>query len=253
MKQPSEETNRPAWSSRPAGYSSPSIRARRHRILKEARKMIADEGIANLSMDEISRRAGVAKRTLYNAFQSKERLIAAAIHEYFEDYASRITYSTDEATLERAIERLIVVAKRNLAIRNYTRALMNIYHSHGVDPDIRQTIHDIAAEVHEPLIRKLQRKRQLQPWIDAEELITNIIRFRYAIAHSWGEEQINDQEFLLCLVRGFLTMLAGATRGATRTQIEDKLRNLDSVLKHHLDKSDDMVATVKEERPVAAE
>src|ERR1700759_1334726 len=118
---------------RSGGYASPTILARRHRILREARKMIAKGGITTLSMDEVSRRAGVAKRTLYNAFQSKERLIAAAIQQYFDEYASRITYSTEEATLERILERLIVVARRNMAIRNYTRALMNVYFSHEVD------------------------------------------------------------------------------------------------------------------------
>lgn len=188
--------------------------------------MIAKGGITTLSMDEVSRRAGVAKRTLYNAFQSKERLIAAAIQQYFDDYASRITYSTEEATLERMLERLVVVARRNLAIRNYTRALMDVYFSHEVDPDIRGAIHRIAAEAQDPLLHALARKRQLQSWVDVDMLSNNIVRLRYAIAHAWAEGLISDEDFLRELARGFFTYLAGACRSATRKQIDALIQEL---------------------------
>lgn len=224
---PPEDAELPTGvSARRAGYSSPSIKARRHRILDETRRMIGEVGIASLSMDEVARRAEVAKRTLYNAFQSKERLVAAAIHQYFEDYASRIHYSSPELTLERSIERLIVVARRNLDIRNYTRALMNIYHAHDVDPDIRNAIHAIAAESHEAWIRMLHAKRQLQPWIDAEELINSLVTFRYGLANAWAEGLMEDEAFMFNLVRGFLTFMAGATRGAARKEIEQALIDL---------------------------
>jgi AcrR family transcriptional regulator len=216
----------PGISARKAGYSSPSIKARRHRILDETRRMIGEVGIANLSMDEVARRAEVAKRTLYNAFQSKERLVAAAIHQYFEDYASRISYTSPDQTLERLIERLIVVARRNLEIRNYTRALMNIYHAHDVDPDIREAIYSIAAESHEPWIRRLHTKRQLQPWIDVDELVSSLVTFRYGLANAWAEGGMEDDAFILNLLRGFLTFMAGATRGTTRKTIEQALIDL---------------------------
>jgi TetR/AcrR family transcriptional regulator, cholesterol catabolism regulator len=213
--------------SRAAGYASPSIIARRHRILDETRRMIGELGIANLSMDDVARRANVAKRTLYNAFQSKEHLVASAISKYFEDYASKIDYSTQDATLEWMIERLVIVARRNLSIRNYTRALMNIYHSSDVDPEIRQAIHDIAAKSHEPWILELDRKRQLQPWIDAEDLIANLVRFRYATAHAWAEGLIPEDQLVIELLRGFFTFMAGATTGAARKQIVEVLTNLE--------------------------
>lgn len=213
---------------RSAGYSSPSIVARRHRILDETRRMIGEVGIANLSMDDVARRANVAKRTLYNAFQSKEHLVASAISKYFEDYASTIDYSTKDATLEWMIERLVIVARRNMLIRNYTRALMNIYYSSDVDPEIRQAIHEIASKSHEPWILELDRKRQLQPWIDAEDLIAMLVRLRYSTAHAWAEGLIPEDQLVIELLRGFLTCMAGATCGTARKQIVDVLANLEN-------------------------
>ncbi len=221
------ETESSDTRSRSAGYSSPSIIARRHRILDETRRMIGEVGITLLSMDDVARRANVAKRTLYNAFQSKEHLVALAISKYFEDYAQRIDYSNEDATLEWMIERLVIVARRNLSIRNYTRALMNIYHSPDVDPEIRQAIHDIAAKSHEPWILELDRTGQLQPWIDAEDLIANMVRYRYATAHAWAEGLIPEDQLVMELVRGFLTFMAGATICEANRQIVEVLCNLE--------------------------
>jgi len=214
---------------RSAGYSSPSIVARRHRILNETRKMIGEVGIANLSMDDVARRADVAKRTLYNAFQSKEHLIASAISKYFEDYASKIDYSTEEATLERMIERLVIVARRNVKIRNYTRALMNVYFASDVDPEIRQAIYEIASKSHEPWVRELDRKRQLQPWVDADELVADLVRLRYATAQAWAEGQIPHDRLVHEVLRCFFTYMAGVTTGTMRKQIVDVLASLDEL------------------------
>lgn len=210
-----------------SGYSSPSIKARRHRILSETRKIIAEDGIGGVAMEDIARRASVAKRTIYNAFQSKEHMIAAAIHQYFEEYATRITFHTEEATIDRMIERLAVVARRNMKIRNYTRALMNIYYTHDVDPEIHQAIYAIAVESHEPLVRMLHARRQLQPWIDPEELIATLVALRYSIAYSWAEGRIADEAFVPTLTRAFMTLMAGATTGKARKEIEERLKTLD--------------------------
>ena len=134
---------------RSLGYASPSILARRNRILTETRKMIAEVGLARLAMDDVARRANVAKRTLYNAFQSKEHLVATAISRYFEAYESKIKYTNDDATtLDWMVERLIIVARRNLTIRNYTRALMDS--AFVPDPGQRRQIAPLAGEIPSP-------------------------------------------------------------------------------------------------------
>jgi len=209
-----------------AGYASQQIRDRRRRILAETRKIISEHGLAGVAMEDVAKRAGVAKRTIYNAFQSKERMIAAAIQQYFEDYAPPPACETQEETVDRMIERLAVVGRRNLRIGNYVRALMNIYYTHAVDPQIQRAIYGIAAQSHEPWIRTLERKRQLQPWASADDLVMSLVAYRYSIAFAWAEGRISDADFIITLVRGFLTFMAGATRGAARKEIEDRLTNL---------------------------
>lgn len=223
-----EEPARAGAKARASGYSSPSILARRDRILNETRKMISELGLNRLGMDDVARRANVAKRTLYNAFQSKEHLVATAISKYFEAYEQKILYSKDDAaTLDWMVQYLIIVARRNQEIRNYTRALMAIYHSPDVDPEIRQAIHDIAARSHAPWVRQLAASRQLQPWIKPDSLVSLLVRYRYAVAQAWTEGEIAEEDFVLEVLRGFFTFMAGATKGRARKEILELLENLE--------------------------
>jgi AcrR family transcriptional regulator len=50
-------------------------------ILKAAKLLFLEKGIAATSMDEVAARAGATKRTVYNNFGSKERLLAAVFAE----------------------------------------------------------------------------------------------------------------------------------------------------------------------------
>ncbi|WP_202842544.1 TetR/AcrR family transcriptional regulator [Luteimonas saliphila] len=204
-------------------YSSPAIHARRRRILDETRKLIAERGLSGFSMDEICRRADVAKRTLYNAFQTKERMIAIAIHEYFDRYVSKIPYSAPSGSLQGTTERLVFVLQRNRQIRNYITAIMSVYFSPDADPAIWETMHSMAVKSNQEWIQSLKGKRQLQPWIDPDQLADDVVRIEYAIIFDWCRGHISDDEIVLHLLTGHLTCMAGATRGAARRQIEEKL------------------------------
>lgn len=213
-------------SARRPTYSSPLIKARRHRILVEVQRLIGEVGVANLSMDEVATCADVAKRTLYNAFQSREGMVAAAIHQYFEDFSSNAVYSTPPETLDRMIERLLKSGQNSLKARNYTRALMAVYHGQDVNPAIRNAIYEISIETHDAWIRKAATNRQLQPWADPDELSRALVTLRFGLVNTWTLGLIEDQPFLTSLVSGSLTLLAGAARGATRKDIEQRLTEL---------------------------
>jgi len=51
----------------------------RHRVLDAAYSLFWRQGFLRVSMDDIAERAGITKRALYQHFQSKDDLIAAAL------------------------------------------------------------------------------------------------------------------------------------------------------------------------------
>jgi AcrR family transcriptional regulator len=208
---------------KPSTYSSPAIRERRRRILEETRRMIADEGLANFNMNELCKRAEVAKRTLYNAFQTREQLIASAISEYFEEYVQRIPYSAPEGTLHHNLERLISVSQRNVRIPNYIRAIMSIYFSADSESDIWKSMQAMAVRPTLAWLQQLATRRQLQAGIEPELLANDLVRLEYAVINDWSLGRIPDEELTPHLLTSFLTYVAGATRGAANAEIRETI------------------------------
>ena len=53
--------------------------AQRERIIEQAAKMFAEQGIKSIRMDDIARALAVSKRTLYEMFEDKEELLYLSI------------------------------------------------------------------------------------------------------------------------------------------------------------------------------
>jgi AcrR family transcriptional regulator len=188
--------------------------------------MIAEDGLLNFNMNELCKRAGVAKRTLYNAFQTREQLIAVAISEYFQEYVDRIPYSAPLGTLQNNLERLISVTQRNVHIRNYIRAIMSIFFSADAESDIWRTMQGMATRPTLEWLRNLAARRQLQPWIEPQNLADDLVRLEYGIVNDWSLGRLSDEDLTPHLLLSFLTYMAGATRGAANAEIRETIEQI---------------------------
>lgn len=202
---------------RPASYASDAMRERRRRLLELARAHVAEVGFEAFSMAEVARRADVAKRTIYNAFRSKEHFIAAAIAEYSEERSAGQTLRHPEGTPLWALERFIEPTLRAEPIRDYVAAMMALYHAPGVDADVWAAIHKAAVARHRPLIEALAARGDLVDGVDAAEVIDDLARLKYALVHDWCRGWISHAESrdrqaaaLLMLVRGIVRAEAQA-------------------------------------------
>lgn len=63
--------------------------ARREAILVASRAILEEKDYHEIRMDDVARRAGVAKGTLYLYFPTKERLFGALAHDMFEQVSER--------------------------------------------------------------------------------------------------------------------------------------------------------------------
>lgn len=98
------------------------------RIRRSARELFYREGIRAVGVDEIVSRAGVSKPSLYRSFPSKDRLAAAYLHEFSDDYWERFEQSANEhpddpraqllAVFERLVARAAHPAYRGCALTN---------------------------------------------------------------------------------------------------------------------------------------
>lgn len=81
----------------------------RERVLRASVSLIEEEGLANLSMREVARRAGVSHQAPYHYFPDRESILAAVAERGFELLNERLTRARSEADgATDAIERAAI-------------------------------------------------------------------------------------------------------------------------------------------------
>lgn len=207
-------------------YSSPSIHERRRRILREARRLLAESGLEKFSIRTLCKRADVAQRTLYNAFHNRERIMALAIQEAYEDVNRYMRYRTSAETMEGIIDRLISVNSRNLRARNYTQAVAAIFFAPASSPDIWVAMRQMVDTNLRQWLDRLVRENLLEEWVNVDEFAHEIANLEYATINDWAQGRIPDDDYVRRLITGVLTHVVGAIRGEDRETAMRMLREI---------------------------
>lgn len=187
---------------------------------------MAERGYANFNLGEVGQRAGVAKQTVYNIFGTKERIIATAVNEYFEEREQLIHYASRPATMERMIERQIIAGRASKSMPHYLAALMTIYFSVDTDPDVWAAIHKVATYPHRGWIEALVEAGQLEPWIEPAGLIDELAAHSNLALLDWCRGRITTEQSLGRKVMGSLIIMVGSTSGPARQAIEARLNEI---------------------------
>jgi AcrR family transcriptional regulator len=196
--------------------SSGAMFDRRRRILREARRMISLGGLDAFNMRDLGTRADVSTRTIYNAFGSKEMVVALAIHAYFETFVSHIRYTGDPEGFEGALARQVTSTLRDVDIPHYMKALVALYYSPTLHPDIRTVLLDMASRSWVPWLRRLQAQQQIRSGVELDDLIVDLSNLQYGKVHEWCLGELNNVEFVQKSLSGVLLLLMGAASGKAR-------------------------------------
>lgn len=211
---------------RPTKYKSDSIMERRERILRVARKMIAQSGVAELSVRELCARAGIAQKTLYNAFGSKDHVITLAVTQYTQEFNNSVYYKFPRKTLEGQIERMIKVHSRNTQLRSYTTAIMSVYNSAQSDRELRNAVRLMSTNAYKPFVEMLDEEKGLQSKVTPEHITAYLTTNTYATLTDWCIGDIEDQLLVERVCEGFLMIVAASTRGKHKAEAEQWLNDL---------------------------
>lgn len=204
-------------------YSSEQIIDRRRRLLTEARRMIAEGGLESFSIRKLCQRADVAQRTFYNAYESKDRLIALAIREAYDDFQKFISYRTDPTTLEGVIDRTLSTNRRNFKVRNYTKAIVSIYFSPTTSDDIWRTIQDMTQTGWADWFEFLKARGLLRAWAKPSQVANEMANLQFSLIGDWCRGRLGDDEYLPALFTATLTLVIGTTKDEIAAQAEDML------------------------------
>lgn len=211
---------------RPLVYKSDQIYERRRRVLREARRIIAEKGVADFTVRELCERAGVAQKTLYNAFGGKEAVVALAVRQYFTDFSARAHYRFEPGSLEGLLEVLIKVNSRNAQIRPYTKALMGIYHSATAEPALRRLLHEIGRHTFQAFVEGLARRRQLRSELTAEHVLSLLLVQTNGVLSDWCVGDLPEEALVDRVSEAALMVVGQSTSGKVRLEADRWLEDV---------------------------
>jgi AcrR family transcriptional regulator len=82
----------------------------KERILQEADQLFHAYGIRSVSMDDIARKAGVSKKTIYQYYKDKDDLVSVMVHEMLSQDIRHFQHISEKA--QDAIEEVILGAEQ---------------------------------------------------------------------------------------------------------------------------------------------
>jgi AcrR family transcriptional regulator len=217
---------------RPLGLREINIEARRQRILGAARKLIAEGGMAALSMRKLAQQAELSVTTLYNLFGAREEILTALV----EDAIDRMDQLLErEAPLEDPLERcraVITVSIRHL-VDNQTifRPMMVASYQgmalhHSEDRRTSQRAADMQRVAIEAAVAKGLLEDTLAPAVLARQIYHG-----YELAYlQWACGVLDEAGFRARALYGLYLALLGVAKPAVRPQFQRELRKLERQL-----------------------
>jgi len=207
-------------------YKSETILERRRRILRETRNLIAETGYRSFNVRDLCARAGIAQKTLYNAFGSKEKVVASAIQQYIIEFNEKTNFRFDQSTLDGVLEGTLKIQSENMRVRAYTHAIVSIFNSLETDNVIRVAIRDFCETGNRPFVEEIRRQNGLAPGVSASRLSHQLVTTAFATTADWCLGEIADEEFLDCACETLLVTIAASTRGRVNLQARRWLEDL---------------------------
>ena len=208
-----------------AKYASTKMADRRARILKAARKYVADVGYESVTTRGLAERAGVSPATLFNIYGSKEALIAASVEDHLAGFLGRSGPPlTSVGQLIASIKRM---PKEIIALAPYSEAMVAIYFSSETDNPVRDTLRETAQSKQSALFHILKERGELADWIDPAALSDQITNGLFAVIHDWAIGRLSDADLGKRLLSVTLVVLAAATKGAAAGETARMIDGLD--------------------------
>ncbi|MGE0665731.1 MAG: TetR/AcrR family transcriptional regulator [Sphingomonadales bacterium] len=186
-----------------------------------ARQLIAEKGYAGVTMRELAEKSGVAYKSLYDLYGSKDNLLGKAIEERL-----RLVFeSIDRAVTSSGFQRLMDIIERTsaytLEIPNLARALEPILAS---DP-AKFSIGENMQKFHREALLDISRQGDLIDDANVDYLLHDVMLASGAVRLYWANGVIADEDLAkaqkFSAAKAVFPFLRGASRDAAFRLVQD--------------------------------
>jgi AcrR family transcriptional regulator len=148
----------------------------RRKVLDAARDLIVERGVANLSIEEVANRSGVAKTTIYRHWPERASLIIDTFNAQFEHIGT-----PDTGSLRGDLEAFFGAAMRVDLSGNVARLMPSLIDAANRDPEMSVLLDRISSDrerVCATIVERARQRGELHPDfadLDTEQLVGVVV------------------------------------------------------------------------------
>lgn len=121
------------------------------KVLDAAVELVADEGISGFTIDEVARRSGVAKTTIYRRWSSTDELLVTALECTIEHLAT-----PNNGSLRTDLIQIYTAVMAMMEQPRVFGTMLGALARAATDPDFHRVLQEFEKERHQPLLTILQ-------------------------------------------------------------------------------------------------
>ncbi len=166
-------------------YNSPRQVERQQRILEAARSEVSRLGYEGLTMRGLADSAGVALKTLYNLYSSKDELLFAAVGGLLEDLRALPEVRDAEPGLPMALSYVRVLADTIVREPAYADAMAQaLFKSTAEDRLVEILLRDSVKTMRASLVTACEND-ELLPTIDIDAVASQMVAVQWGVVMLW--------------------------------------------------------------------
>ena len=173
------------------------IERSRHAVLTAALELLGESGVGGFSVDEVARRSGVAKTTIYRHWPTREALVV--------DTCSRLSAEQeipDTGSLEGDLTAILTNIAHLLQTANWSVVLPSIIDSAERDPEFAELVSQIQRGHATPLREALQRATRKGELPARTDLSTTVAALLGPLFYRrWFSREPIDDEFVYATIK----------------------------------------------------
>ncbi len=207
-------------------YGSMRLIERGERILEVTREMLSEHGYHGVTMRAVAARAGVAKKTLYDRFNSKDELVLAALREVLAGVDARAHAAVGEGGIDAILAYGVAVSRQIVRSPKYAAAM-----GHALfQADPKDTLIDAlvvgAARRHEHALTQAQQKDEVPQGLDLARMGLQLSAQSWGVLLLWMKGLLPVRQVEREIKRAHLMMLMALTQGRRRELLKKSLAEL---------------------------
>ena len=208
---------------------------RRERILRAAKRLVADRGYAGLTMRDLASAARVSVPTLYNLFGSKDAILVAELRAIAVRIAAAMP-PIGESFFARGMASFDAGMRIVEDNPEFFRASIQMFMTSPATDAMRRRTEDGFIAIMQANLAAAKAAGQLADWAEPALVARHMFAQYMAAFLAWGMGELDFPTFRAAALSGTCHLLAGVARGPFAADVEARIRatrhDLDPFLQH---------------------